>query len=116
MVFKSSYGDLEFPQSNILSYLTDPKNDRDVDGDEPIWYDSKGPENKNLSKNGLFGWIRRLGYGLERLGLKQGDVGLICTPNHIFVPVAYLGIVGSGFVFSGANPIYTVAGMPHRKP
>ena len=35
---------------------------------------------------------------------------MIYTPNHIFVPVAYLGIVGAGYAFSGANPVYTLPG------
>lgn len=39
---------------------------------------------------------------------------MIYTPNHIFVPVAYLGIVGSGRVFSGMNPIYTVNEIVHQ--
>lgn len=42
--------------------------------------------------------------------MKKGDVVMIYTPNHIFVPVAYLGIVGAGFAFSGANPVYTLPG------
>jgi acyl-CoA synthetase (AMP-forming)/AMP-acid ligase II len=51
-----------------------------------------------------------LAFGLERIGLKKGDVVMIYTPNHIFVPVAYLGIVGAGYAFSGANPVYTLPG------
>lgn len=39
---------------------------------------------------------------------------MIFTPNHIFVPVAYLGIAGNGYAFSGANPIYTVPEMVHQ--
>lgn len=35
---------------------------------------------------------------------------MIVSPNHIFVPVAYLGAVGSGRIFSGANPSYTPDG------
>ena len=42
--------------------------------------------------------------------MKKGEVVMIVTPNHIFVPVAYLGSVGSGRVFSGANPLYTADG------
>jgi hypothetical protein len=38
---------------------------------------------------------------------------MIFTPNHIFVPVAYLGIVSAGAAFSGANPAYTVLGKCH---
>ncbi|KAK3170128.1 hypothetical protein OEA41_009514 [Lepraria neglecta] len=43
--------------------------------------------------------------------MKKGEVVMIVTPNHIFVPVAYLGSVGSGRVFSGANPLYTADEM-----
>lgn len=39
---------------------------------------------------------------------------MIYTPNHIFVPAAYLGIVGSGRSFSAVNPIYTVQEMSHQ--
>ena len=39
---------------------------------------------------------------------------MIYTPNNIFVPVAYLGIVGSGRAFSAANPIYTVPEVTHQ--
>lgn len=35
---------------------------------------------------------------------------MILTPNHIFVPAAYLGITGSRRVFSAGNPIYTISG------
>ncbi len=51
-----------------------------------------------------------MGVGLDKLDVKYGEVVLIFSPNHIFVPVAYLGVVGSKRVFSGINPIYTVPG------
>jgi len=44
---------------------------------------------------------------LNKLGVESNDVVMIVTPNHIFVPIAYLGTVGSGRIFSGANPAYT---------
>lgn len=105
MPFKSSYPDLDIPQTDLLSYLFGTRQP----SDEPLWYNSDEPS-KNLSPNQALGWIRRLGYGLGRMGLGKGDVGLIFTPNHIFVPVAYLGVVGAGCVFSGANPAYTAQG------
>lgn len=52
--------------------------------------------------------------GLDRLGIKHGDIVMIYTPNTIFVPVAYLGIVGSCRAFSAANPIYTVPEVTHQ--
>ncbi|OCL08960.1 acetyl-CoA synthetase-like protein [Glonium stellatum] len=39
---------------------------------------------------------------------------MIYTPNYIFVPVAYLGIVGSKRIFSGANPAYTLSEIVHQ--
>lgn len=51
-----------------------------------------------------------MGLGLQKLGVKAGDSLLVFTPNHIFVPVAYLGTVCLGCAFSGASPAFTVAG------
>jgi acyl-CoA synthetase (AMP-forming)/AMP-acid ligase II len=106
MVYKSPYPLLDIPESNILSYLF-------PQGQEPlaeeIWIDSRDPS-RRLSPKQALQWVKRLSFGLERLGLRKGDVAMICTPNHIFVPVAYLGIVGAGLIFSGANPAYTVPG------
>jgi 4-coumarate--CoA ligase len=48
------------------------------------------------------------------LGIAQGDVCMIYSPNHLFIPVAYLGIVGSVRAFSAANPIYTVSEVVHQ--
>lgn len=39
---------------------------------------------------------------------------MIYTPNHLFIPAAYLGIVGSARCFSAANPIYTVSEVVHQ--
>lgn len=109
MPFSSPYPDVAIPQSNILSYLFN-----ETPSTEPLWLDSKDPSN-NLSPAQLLQWVRRLGHGLQHgLGLSKGDVVMICTPNHIFVPVAYLGIVGAGCIFSGSNPAYTVPELVHQ--
>lgn len=39
---------------------------------------------------------------------------MVLTPNHIFVPVAYLGITGAGRIFSGANPVYTATEVEYQ--
>lgn len=78
-----------------------------------MWYDAADPK-KNLSPRRALQWIKRLGLGLDRIGVKHGEIVMIYTPNHIFVPVAYLGIVGSSRAFSAANPIYTVPEVTHQ--
>ncbi|KAI1264820.1 4-coumarate-CoA ligase [Xylariaceae sp. FL1019] len=110
MVFRSPYPDLNLSESNILTYLF-PKNQEP--SDEPIWINAKENE-QHLSPKQLLGWVKRLSFGLEKLELKKGDVVMILTPNQIFVPVAYLGIVGAGCCFSGANPAYTVPELCHQ--
>lgn len=110
MSYKSIYPPLDIPKTNLLSYLY-PSNQ--TVSDKPIWIDSKNPAN-SLSPRQLLLWVRRLGYGLDNLGIGRNEVVMIFTPNHIFVPVAYQGIVGSCRVFSGANPTYTVPEIVHQ--
>ncbi|KAL7944899.1 acetyl-CoA synthetase-like protein [Trichoderma barbatum] len=110
MPFKSLYEHIDIPQTNILTYLF---GNGSTLSHEPIWINAKDPS-KSLSPHQLVQWIRRLGLGLERMGLKRGDVVMMCTPNHIFVPVAYLGLTGSGYIFSGANPVFTVQELSYQ--
>lgn len=106
MPFTSPFPDLHILKVNLLTYLF-PRGESP--STKPLWIDSKDTS-ISLSPAQLLQWVKRLAFGLERVGLKRGDVVMIYTPNHIFVPVAYLGIVGAGYAFSGANPIYTLPG------
>ncbi|RDW77741.1 acetyl-CoA synthetase-like protein [Coleophoma cylindrospora] len=110
MPYTSKHGPIDLPRVDILTYLFPPG---ETPSTKPLWIDSQEPE-KNLSPAQLLRWVKRLAFGLERTGLKKGEVVMIYTPNHVFVPVAYLGIVGAGYAFSGANPIYTLPEMVHQ--
>lgn len=107
MPFTSPFPLLDIPKVNILSYLF-PRNESP--STTPLWIDSSD-DSTSLSPSQLLQWVKRLGFGLEKLGLKKGEVVMVYTPNHIFLPVAYLGSVGAGYAFSGANPIYTLPGI-----
>lgn len=106
MPFKSTYPSLDIQQSNLLDYAfpsdTPPS-------DKPLWIAAENPQHY-LSQKDALSWVKRLGFGLEKAGIKKGEVVMIFTPNHIYVPPTYLGIVGAGYSFSAANPIYTVPG------
>ncbi|KAF2790612.1 acetyl-CoA synthetase-like protein [Melanomma pulvis-pyrius CBS 109.77] len=110
MPFSSPFPDLVIPKCNLLEYLF-PQGQ--TPSDTPIWIDAKDT-NHHLTPRALLQWSKRLALGLDRLGSKPGEVVMIYTPNHIFVPVAYLGVVGSKRIFSGANPAYTVSEMGHQ--
>ena len=106
MPLSSPFPELQIPKVDILTYLFPPGETQSRD---PLWIDSEDTK-ISLSPLQLLQWVKRLAFGLERSGAKKGEVIMTYTPNHIFVPVAYLGIVGAGYAFSGANPIYTLPG------
>ncbi|KAF8850670.1 4-coumarate-CoA ligase [Acephala macrosclerotiorum] len=110
MALRSPFPDIDIPKCNVLSHLFPPGS---KPSENPIWIDSRNTE-ISLSAAQLKQWVKRLAFGLTMAGLKRGDVVLIYTPNHIFVPAAYLGIVGGGFAFSGANPMYTPNELAHQ--
>lgn len=110
MLLKSPYPSLDIPETNILSYLYPPEQ---TPSDKPIWIDAQN-YNHNLSPRQALKWIKRLGLVIQELGVSRGEAVMIFTPNHIFVPVAYLGITGAGRIFSGANPTYTVAEVEYQ--
>lgn len=106
MPFKSLHPDINVPKTDILTYLFPPHETPSTDS---LWIDSKDPS-ISLSPEQLFLWVKRLALGLERIGAKKGEVIMIYTPNHIYVPVAYLAILSAGYAFSAANPAYTLPG------
>lgn len=81
--------------------------------ESPIWIDAADPK-KSISPAELLMWAKRIGIGLDRLGVQPGEIVLIYTPNHMFVPVAYIGIVGNTRAFSAINPVSTVNEVVHQ--
>ncbi|KAF4594461.1 4-coumarate-CoA ligase 2 [Ophiocordyceps camponoti-floridani] len=108
MPFQSPYPPLVFPQTSIIEYIFDG-----AVSDQPLWIDSHQPQ-RNISTRQALQWAKRIGCGLERLGMQKGDVVLICSPNHILMPPAFLGIAGAGFIFTGVNPSYTAEEVTHQ--
>lgn len=104
---ENSLFNLHIPETDVLSWLF-PEGKSPCK--KPIWIDSERPKEHSLSPEQLLQWVKMLGFGLDKLGVQQNEVVMVLSTNHIFVPVAYLGIAGHGHVFSGCNPAYTVDG------
>ncbi|KAJ6788069.1 hypothetical protein PWT90_02516 [Aphanocladium album] len=102
MPIRSTYNDVDIPSVNVAEYIF---GSGQTLTDKPIWTNADDTS-KSLSLRQALVWVKRLGAGLQKLGLKRGDAVMMCSTNHIFVPVVYLGIVGSTCVFTGANPAY----------
>ncbi|KAK5134789.1 hypothetical protein LTR08_006164 [Meristemomyces frigidus] len=95
---------LDIPKTDVLSYVfpegKQPSN-------KPIWIDADDTSN-SLSPRQLLYWVKKFGVGLDKLDIKQNEAVLMYSANHILVPALYLGVAGSGRVFTGCNPAYGV--------
>lgn len=81
--------------------------------DNPCFIDSERPEYA-LSKKDYRLWSQRFAAGLIASGLKRGDVVLLYSGNTIFFPVAILGIIMAGGIFTGANPGYNAREVSYQ--
>ncbi|KIW08580.1 uncharacterized protein PV09_00544 [Verruconis gallopava] len=88
--------------------------DSDVDDkDRPLLCDTSDVS-RSLSYNQLRSYVRRLVAGLQSIGIQQGDCICVNSFNDVFYSVLYLGIIGSGAVFTGVNPAYTTNELVHH--
>ncbi|EER27897.1 AMP-binding enzyme, putative [Coccidioides posadasii C735 delta SOWgp] len=71
------------------------------------YVDTTRPDTHFFTVHGYFLWCKRLAAGLRKSGLKSGDRVLLFSANTLMYPVAFMGIVMAGCVFTGANPTYT---------
>ncbi|KAK6365134.1 hypothetical protein LTS17_011612 [Exophiala oligosperma] len=110
MIYKSPYDDIDIPKCNILSYLF-PK--EKAPSSTPLWVDAKFPSNK-LSPADMLLWVKRFALGLDNLGIRKNAAIMVFTPNHLFVPVIYLGAAGSKRYYSGANPAYNADELAYQ--
>ncbi|RQM06615.1 hypothetical protein DH86_00001238, partial [Scytalidium sp. 3C] len=104
MIHKSPLPSVSIPEQNLLDLLF-PRSTQTLSS-EPLWVDASDTSNY-LSLHTAKQWIKRFGCGLQKRGIGKGDIVLLFTPNHVFVPVGYLGTIASGAGCSGANPSFT---------
>lgn len=104
MIYKSKFESIVIPQCNILSYLFPTS---ETPSTRPLLIDAKSPS-KQLSSADLLLWVQRFALGLDRLGVPLNTAVMVFTPNHLYVPMAYLAAAGSKRYYTGANPAYTV--------
>ncbi|KAF2100697.1 4-coumarate-CoA ligase [Rhizodiscina lignyota] len=110
MIFKSRSPDINPTPCNILDFLFP---EGAPVSEQPLWIDAYN-ESTSVSPKQLLVWVRRFGLGLSRLGVGVGDSILIYSPNHVFIPAAYLSSVCLGAAFSGASPAFTVPELVHQ--
>lgn len=110
MPFKSPHPTLDIPKCNILSYVFA---DGRAKEETPIWMDATNSTN-SLSMSQMYLLVKRFALGLDNMSVPLGSAVMVFSPNHIYVPMVYLGAAGSKRAFTGANPIYTVSEVSYQ--
>ncbi|KAI9050328.1 hypothetical protein LZ554_005495 [Drepanopeziza brunnea f. sp. 'monogermtubi'] len=80
----------------------------------PLFLDADAPTTKSLSYDSFRLWSQRFAAGLVAAGLQPGDRVLLFSGNNIFFPVAFMGILMAGGVFTGANPGFVARELAYQ--
>ncbi|CZR51401.1 related to AMP-binding enzyme [Phialocephala subalpina] len=83
------------------------------DLDKPIYIDCSNAT-RNISARQARKLVRELVSGLQHHGVEKGDCVCVISFNDIDYTSLYLGIIGSGACFTGANPGYTARELAHH--
>jgi len=76
---------------------------------QPQYFDADNPS-RNFSLDQAEILVRRLGKGLQDVGLKPNDKVLLYAGNSLYFPILLWGIVAAGCVFTGCSPSASVMG------
>lgn len=98
------------PSVDILSWYFDAPQ---FDQDQPVYIDALDTS-KYWTANQCRKAIRQLAAGFRHMGLKNGDCVCVFAFNSLDYPVLANGIIGSGGVYTGCNPSYTVYELLHH--
>ncbi|KFY53401.1 hypothetical protein V496_07663 [Pseudogymnoascus sp. VKM F-4515 (FW-2607)] len=110
MIIKSPYF-ATIPETDILSFLFD---DLDSQPDIPLFIDSQYPT-KLVTSHEAKTLTRKFGMGLQKIaGINPGDVVMVCAGNSILFPLAFLGTLCAGGIFTGVNPASTVGEIAYQ--
>ncbi|KKZ67946.1 4-coumarate-CoA ligase [[Emmonsia] crescens] len=105
MLFKSRWS-IAIPDTSLLTVVfkspTHP-----LSKTKRCFSDATRPDTHFFTTHEYRLWCQRFAAGLRKSGLKTGDRVLLFSSNDLFFPVAFMGIIMAGGIFTGANPTYT---------
>ncbi|KIW26349.1 uncharacterized protein PV07_09449 [Cladophialophora immunda] len=80
---------------------------------QPQFFDADRPH-RCFSLNQAELLVKRLGKGLQNLGLRPNDKVLLYSGNSLYFPILYWGTVAAGCVFTGCSPSASVAELIYQ--
>ena len=103
MVVKSPQGTIHIPKCHLATLIFKSPH-HPLPTDRRCFIDATKPETHYLTCHTFRLWAKRFAAGLRAAGLRTGDRVLLFSPNQLFYPVAFMGVIMAGGVFTGANP------------
>lgn len=116
MPYKSRWS-IPIPDASLPTFLFQSASHQEPAAlaNKPAYIDSKKPETNYLTRAGLKLWSQRFALGLTRLPhFKPGDRVLLFSGNHLGFPIAFMGIIMAGGIFTAANPTFTARELANQ--
>ncbi|KAK3902630.1 4-coumarate--CoA ligase-like 7 [Staphylotrichum tortipilum] len=88
-----------------------------VCGEVPHYHAFIDPEKPDTDYLTLWGYrslSKRIAMGLQKAGLQIGDRVLLVSPNSLYVPPAFLGVLMAGGIVSGASPAFVTRELAYQ--
>ncbi|KAL4999116.1 hypothetical protein BDV10DRAFT_200777 [Aspergillus recurvatus] len=112
MPFKSRW-QIDIPNTHLASLLlTSPTHP--LSKTHRCFSEAARADSHYLTTHDFRIWSQRFAAGLRKSGLQKGDRVLLFSGNDIFFPVAFMGIIMAGGIFSGANPTYVARELAYQ--
>jgi acyl-CoA synthetase (AMP-forming)/AMP-acid ligase II len=109
IIFKSKYEDVDVPHVSVGEFMLDRISKF---GNKPALIDSAS--GSTITFNALVLLIKQFAKGIQQYGFKQHEVFCIYSPNIIYFPVVFQGVLLAGGTVTTANPLYTAEELAHQ--
>ncbi|SHL15507.1 Acyl-CoA synthetase (AMP-forming)/AMP-acid ligase II [Pseudonocardia thermophila] len=109
MSFRSTYPDVEIPDTSLYEFLFTDFGDR---ADAPAVID--GPTGNAITFRQLHELVDKVAAGLAARGIGKGDVVALFAPNNPYWVAAFHGIIRANATVTSANSLYTAPELVHQ--
>ncbi len=109
MSFRSTYPDVEIPDTSVYEFLFTDFGDR---ADQPALID--GTSGSALTFAQLHGLVDQIAAGLAARGIGKGDVVALFAPNNPYWVAAFHGVLRANAIVTSANSLYTASELVHQ--
>ncbi|XP_051137246.1 4-coumarate--CoA ligase-like 6 [Andrographis paniculata] len=104
-IYSSKFTSIDLPSDHFIDVVSFIFSHKHNGGTALV--DSSTGLSVSYSKLSLL--VKSMAVGLQRMGVKQGDVVLLLLPNSICFPIIFLGVLSIGAIATTMNPLSGVS-------